>query len=56
MNLLTLDGKVKKYEQIADIVNEYYKQVLKYQTSKKRFEVTRLRKIIEIMTYKIKFI
>ena len=56
MNLLDTNGKVKKFDQVGDILKEYYRQVLRYQKKKKQYEVSRLRKIIEVMKYKAIFV
>lgn len=56
MHLFNTHGKINKYETVDDILREYYEIRLQYYLKRKTYWLIRLRKQLDIIEAKIKFI
>lgn len=56
MTMFNCEGKIQKYETIADIIEEFYSERMKAYSKRKRYLLSKNRRELEILESKIDFI
>jgi len=56
MHLYSPDGNIKKYINIEDIIKDYYNVRLEFYVKRKEYQLNNLKKELENISYKVKFI
>ena len=56
MHLYSINGSIKKYDSINDILEEYFKERLDLYQKRKDYQLEQLQKELDLISYKAKFI
>ena len=56
MHLYSINGSIKKYNSINDILEEYFKERLNLYQKRKDYQLEQLQKELDLISYKAKFI
>ena len=56
MHLFSSSGTIKKYNTIKDIMMEFYEKRLELYEKRREYQLDQLKKALELISYKVKFI